>query len=184
LNGEKIQIISMEYKQLIRLRSQIFVSTAIVLGCLFLSKSAFSQNVNLMNLLNSVTDQQYSNEPSGHDSLNVAVEICPHPANQEISVALALRQHSEVTVSLVNLDGRKVGQSQKNIQLTPGNTILNFSVCDIRRGAYLILIDINGYVHTRLVKIQKTKSQEVIRKFFGPDYQVSTKSTLQKRKPG
>ncbi len=158
----------MEYNQLIKLRSRVFVSTAIVLGCLFLSKSAFSQNVNLMNLLNSVTVQQYSNAPSDKDSLNLALEICPHPVNQEISVALALRQHSEVTISLVNLDGQKVGQSQKNIQLTPGNTILNFSVSDIRRGAYLILTDINGYIHTRLVKIQKSNSQEEMREFFGP----------------
>ena len=158
----------MEHKQLIKSRSQIFVGAAIVLGCLFLSKSAFSQNVNPMNLLNSVTDQQFRNAPAGKDSLNVAVEICPNPVNQEISVALALQQHSEVTVSLVNLKGQKVGQSKKNIQITPGNTMLNFSVSDIKRGAYLILTEINGYIHTRVVMIHKSKSREVLRKYIGP----------------
>ncbi len=152
----------MEYKQLKKSRSQNFISTSFVLTCLFLSISAFSQNVNLMNLLYNVTDQQCCNTPPGIDSLNVVVEICPNPVNQEISVAFALRQHSEVTVSLVNLYGRKVGQSQKNIQLNPGNSILNFSVSDIRRGSYLILTEINGYIHTRVVKIQKSKSREVI----------------------
>ena len=164
MNREKTQIISMEYKQFNKSRRQNFICTIIVLGCLFFSQSAFSQNGE-KNLLNSVTEEPCCD--AYKDSLEVAVEICPNPDTKDISVAFTLLDQSEVTVSLVNLQGEKIEESQRTIQLIPGNTILNYQVSNLKRGAYLLMAEINGYIHTRIVNIQKSKSKQAKGRYFG-----------------
>jgi len=89
------------------------------------------------------------------ESQDLAFEIYPNPATDEFSVAFTLDQPSEITMSLFNLRGQKIVQRQTGIRMNPGYRILKYPVSDIRRGAYLLMTDINGYVHTRIVLIQK-----------------------------
>jgi arylsulfatase A-like enzyme len=91
----------------------------------------------------------------GKESQVADFEIYPNPATDEFSVAFTLQQPSEIAISLVDLKGRKIEQSQRGIRLNPGYSILKYPVSDIRRGAYLLVTEINGYTHTRIVMIQK-----------------------------
>lgn len=144
----------MEYKRLNKSRSLNYLLTSLVVGCLFLAQSAFSQN----------TDEPCCDADT--NDIEEAVEIYPSPDTKEISVALTLLDQSDVTVSLVNLKGKKIQESRKKINLIPGNTILNYRVSNLRQGAYLLMAEIDGYIHTRIVNIQKSKSKQVNGNFF------------------
>ncbi len=89
------------------------------------------------------------------ESKSTDFKIFPNPATDEFSLAFTLEEPSEISISLFDLRGQKIVQNQNGIRLNPGYNIFNYPVSGIRRGAYLLMTDINGYIHTRVVIIQK-----------------------------
>ncbi len=91
---------------------------------------------------------------SDRESLNMDVEIYPNPAKKEISVAFTLEQPSEITISLLDLSGREVGNRMKDIHMNPGYRVLKIPVSSMRPGVYIIKSDINGQLYVKRVMIQ------------------------------
>ena len=90
----------------------------------------------------------------GIESQSAAFEIYPNPATDEFSVAFTLEQPSEITISLLDLSGREVGNRMKDIQMNPGYRVLKIPVSSMRPGVYIIKSDINGQLYVKRVMIQ------------------------------
>lgn len=83
-----------------------------------------------------------------------SIEIYPNPAKDEFSVNLKLEKPSEINISLLDLSGRIVGKSIKNLQLNQGQNAVNLPVSGIMPGTYICKLSINSNSFSQLLIIQ------------------------------
>lgn len=132
-----------------------FLRTALILGALLVSFSALTQEGGKKNLLFIVTDQQEAVSAVEQEASEVNLEIYPNPAREIISVAITLPLPAEVCLSLVDMKGRIVKESQRGTYLNRGYSVLRYSLNDVRRGAYLLVTEVNGQKYARIIVKQK-----------------------------
>ena len=82
------------------------------------------------------------------------VKIYPNPAASEISLALTLEEQAGVSISLLDLSGREVGNRLEGIHLNAGFSVLKFPLSGIKPGAYIIRTHINDNIDTEFIIIQ------------------------------
>lgn len=78
------------------------------------------------------------------------LQVYPVPFNDQLMVAVSLKQASKVQISLYDLSGRNIVLSNHNVAL-PGNIPISLSTAHIKPGTYMLKVDIGGQKFTRMV---------------------------------
>lgn len=82
------------------------------------------------------------NEPSA-SSASISLSVYPNPASDNINVSFELSKTSNVFVSIVDLSGKQVFNSEL-YSLVEGRQNLPINVADLKSGTYLVFIKQNG----------------------------------------
>lgn len=82
-----------------------------------------------------------------------SVNLYPNPANHEVTIAITVEEGSEIDISLLDLSGRTVGSSLRNLQLPAGYREVKLPLQDIMPGTYILRMKINDSFCTKLLNI-------------------------------
>ncbi len=83
------------------------------------------------------------------------IRIYPNPVRSEISIEFRLEILSDISISLVDLTGRAVGDVYKRSGMNPGNQLVRLSVEGVVTGMYFLKLQMNGRVHAEMIMIQE-----------------------------
>lgn len=82
------------------------------------------------------------------------IAIYPNPAKNEASIAITVKKDSEIDISIMDLSGRKLGDSIDNLHVDSGRMTLSLPISDIMPGTYFVKVGINSNTYTQLIMIQ------------------------------
>ena len=95
---------------------------------------------------------------SGIDAINNGVtleSVYPNPASQLANIVYAIPNSSMVSVSLYDLNGRKVMNILDNTNQTPGRYKIPVDVTKLANGVYAYTITVNGVPYTQKLVVAK-----------------------------
>jgi hypothetical protein len=79
------------------------------------------------------------------------VKIFPNPAQNNFSINITSNENSKMNVTLLDVRGREIMQTQRI--LTPGNNLEIFNISEIESGVYFINVQVGEKIYrTKLVK--------------------------------
>jgi len=81
------------------------------------------------------------------------INMFPNPAYHEVTIAITVDEDSEVDISLMDLSGRIVGSSLKNLQLLAGYSKVILPLQNIMPGTYIVRMKINDSFCTKLLNV-------------------------------
>jgi hypothetical protein len=83
------------------------------------------------------------------------IRVYPNPVRTELSVEFRLEDLTEITISLIDLTGRPVGDVYRRSGMHPGNHLVVLSVEGVVPGMYFLKLRMNGRVHAEMIMIQE-----------------------------